>query len=31
MFRLIHLYMKGNPQDAETLRDVIFNLGIEEE
>ncbi len=31
MFRLIHLYMKGNPQHAETLRDVVFNLGIEEE
>ena len=31
MFRLIHLYMKGNPQHAETLRDLIFNLGIEEE
>jgi len=31
MFRLIHLYMKGNPQDEETLRDVVFNLGIEEE
>ena len=31
MFRLIHLYMKGNPQDEETLRDVVFNLGYEEE
>ena len=31
MFRLIHLYMKGNPQDEENLRDVVFNLGVEEE
>ena len=31
MFRLIHLYMKANPQDEETLRDVVFNLGYEEE
>ena len=31
MFKLIYLYMKGNPQHAETLRDVVFNLGIEEE
>ena len=31
MFRLIHLYMKGNPQYEDDLRDVVFNLGIEEE
>ena len=31
MFKLIYLYMKGNPQHAGTLRDVVFNLGIEEE
>ncbi len=31
MFRLIYLYMKGNPQDEETLRDIVFNLGVEEE
>ncbi len=31
MYRLIHLYMKGNPQQEDTLRDLIFNLGIEEE
>ena len=31
MFRLIHLYMKGNPQYEEALQDLVFNLGIEEE
>ena len=31
MFRLILLYMEGNPQYEETLRDIVFNLGIEEE
>ena len=31
MFRLILLYMEGNPQHEETLRDIVFNLGIEEE
>ena len=31
MFRLIHLYMKWKPQYEDDLRDLVFNLGIEEE
>ena len=31
MFRLIYLYMQSRPQYEDDLRDVVFNLGIEEE
>jgi hypothetical protein len=31
MYRLIHLYMVGKPQYEDDLRDLVFNLGIEEE